>query len=203
MRKKTVSFLASGRGSNFKVVAEHVLGGDIHAKLGILISNKKDAKALDLAVDFGMKTFFVDPADYKSREEYDRELIRLLKDYKTDLVVAAGYMKILTPVFVSAFRHRIINIHPALLPSFPGVHAQEQAFDYGVKISGCTSHFIDEGTDTGPIIMQAPVPVMEHDTIEKLSARILKEEHRVLPESVKLFCDEKLEVKGRRVLIKQ
>lgn len=203
MRKKTISFLASGRGSNFKVVAEHVLGGGMPAKLGILISNKKDARALDLAVEFGMKAFFVDPADYNGRDEYDRELIRLLKEYKTDLVVAAGYMKILTPAFVAAFRHRIINIHPALLPSFPGVHAQEQAFDYGVKISGCTSHFIDEGTDTGPIIMQAAVPVMENDTVEGLSARILREEHRVLPESVKLFCEEKLEVRGRRVRIKK
>lgn len=203
MRKKTVSFLASGRGSNFRVVAEHVLGGNIHGKLGILISNKKDAQALELAVDFGMKAFFVNPADFRDRDEYDRELIRLLREYKTDLVVAAGYMKILTPVFVTAFRHRIINIHPALLPSFPGTHAQEQAFNYGVKISGCTSHFIDEGTDTGPIIMQAAVPVLENDTIEGLSARILKEEHRVLPESVRLFCDEKLEVKGRMVRIKK
>jgi phosphoribosylglycinamide formyltransferase-1 len=203
MRKKTVSFLASGRGSNFRIVAEHVLGGDIHGKLGILISNKKDAKALELAVDFGMKAFFVDPADFKGRDEYDRELVRLLREYKTDLVVAAGYMKILTPVFVTAFRHRIINIHPALLPSFPGIHAQEQAFNYGVKISGCTAHFIDEGTDTGPIIMQAAVPVMENDTIEGLSARILKEEHRILPESVRLFCDEKLEVKGRMVRIRK
>jgi phosphoribosylglycinamide formyltransferase-1 len=112
-------------------------------------------------------------------------------------------MRILSPVFVSAFRNRIINIHPALLPSFPGVHAQQQAFEYGVKISGCTAHFIDEGTDTGPIIMQAAVPVLDTDTADSLSARILKEEHRVLPESVKLFCEGRLEVRGRRVIIKK
>ncbi len=203
MKKKVVSFLASGRGSNFTVVAKKILDGAIKAEFGVLISDRADAKALEIAKEFGVKPLHVNPKDYSSRQEFDGELVKLLNEHKTDLVVAAGYMRILSPVFVSAFRNRIINIHPALLPSFPGVHAQQQAFEYGVKISGCTAHFIDEGTDTGPIIMQAAVPVLDTDTADSLSARILKEEHRVLPESVKLFCEGRLEVRGRRVIIKK
>ncbi len=201
MRKKVVSFLASGRGSNFRVVAEKIINGYINADLGILLSDKKEAPALVSAGTYGMKAGIVDPADHKSKRACEEMMIKLLEDHKTDLVVAAGFMRILSPAFVNAFRHRIINIHPALLPSFPGVHAQKQAFDYGVKISGCTAHFIDEGTDTGPIILQAAVPVMEDDTEDSLSARILKEEHRILPEAVKLFCEDRLRIKGRRVTI--
>ncbi len=203
MNKNVVSFLASGRGSNFTVVAKKILDGTIKADFGILLSDRPDAKALDIAKEFGVRPIHVNPKDFSSRQEFDAELVRLLRECRTDLVVAAGYMRILSPVFVSAFRNRIINIHPALLPSFPGVHAQQQAFEYGVKISGCTAHFIDEGTDTGPIIMQAAVPVLDTDTAESLAARILKEEHRVLPESVKLFCEGRLAVHGRRVVIKK
>ncbi len=202
MGKKRVSFLASGRGSNFTAVAEKIINDEINGRLGIVISDKGEAKALGIAEDFGMKAFHVDPKNYSSREEHEEEMKRLLKDADTDLVVAAGYMRLLTPYFVKAFRNRIINIHPALLPSFPGTDAQKQAFDYGVKITGCTAHFINEGTDTGPIIMQAAVVVRQDETLSRLSARILKEEHRILPESVKLFCEERLTVVGNKVLIK-
>lgn len=201
MRKKTVSFLASGRGSNFKAVAERILDGTIPARLGILICDRSDAKALELARGFGMDAFFVDPGRYPDRKAHEREMARLLKKSRTGLIVAAGYMRLLSPYFVESFRNMIINIHPALLPSFPGVHSQEQAFDYGVKITGCTAHFIDEGTDSGPIILQTAVSVNANDTVETLSARILKEEHRILPESVKLFCEGRLRVRGRKVII--
>jgi phosphoribosylglycinamide formyltransferase-1 len=148
-----------------------------------------------------MKSFFVDPKSFSSREEFDRELVYLLKKAGTDLVVAAGYMKILTPVFIKNFKNKIINIHPALLPSFPGINSQQKALDYGVKITGCTAHFVDEGTDTGPIILQAFVSVFPNDTEDTLSARILREEHKILPEAINLFCKDKLKVKGRIVSI--
>jgi len=201
MKKKVVSFLASGRGSNFTVVAERIRAGDIDASLGILVSDKRDARALETARGFGMEAHFVDPKAYNGKAEYEKAVIALMEKAKTDLIVAAGYMRILSPLFVKAYSNRIINIHPALLPSFPGVDGQRQAFEYGVKISGCTTHFIDEGTDTGPIILQAAVPVENGDTVESLAARILREEHRILPESVKLFCRGKLKVKGRKVII--
>ncbi len=201
MSKKTVSFLASGRGSNFKVVAEKIRAGEINAGLGILVSDKSDAAALEVARSFGMKAYFVDPSRTGRREDHDAAMMKLMKDHGTDLIVAAGYMRILTSGFVHEFRNRIINIHPALLPAFPGVNAQKQAYDYGVKVTGCTTHFIDEGTDTGPIILQAPVEVRLDDTPESLSHRILKEEHRLLPESVALFCAGRLRVAGRKVII--
>lgn len=202
MKKKVVSFLVSGRGSNFKAIAEKISAGEINAILGILISNNKDAIALEIANDLGMESFFIDPKSFASRKEHETAMINLLKTNKTDLVIAAGYMRVLTPHFVSEYRNKIINIHPALLPSFPGTHAQKQAFDKGVKITGCTTHFIDEGTDTGPIIMQAAVPVLENDSLESLSSRILKEEHRIFQETVKLFCEDKLKVIGNKVLVK-
>ncbi len=203
MKKKIVSFLVSGRGSNFKAIAKKIIKGEINANLGILISDHGDAKALDLAVDYGMKSFFVDPKLYINREEHEKQMINLLKESKTDLIVGAGYMRVLTPYFIKKFKNRILNIHPALLPSFPGVHGQEQAFNKGVKITGCTTHFIDEGVDTGPIVMQAAVPVLDDDTLDTLSVRILKEEHRIFPESVKLFCEDRLKISGNKVFIKK
>ncbi len=203
MKKKTVSFLASGRGSNFRVVAERIIDATIPARLGVLISDKSDAPALGLAKNLGMKALHVAPRNFAGREAFDREIIRLLDECGTDLVVAAGYMRILSPLFVEAYRHRIINIHPALLPAFPGIHAQEKAMEYGVKITGCTAHFIDEGTDTGPIILQSAVQVLDSDTADTLADRILKEEHRIFPEAVKLFCENRLKIEGRRVFIKK
>lgn len=203
MKKITVSFLASGRGSNFTAVAEKIIQKEIKAELGIIISDIPDAKALDIARGFGMQSYYINPKEFANRQDHEKEMHRLLNNSSTDLIVAAGYMRILTPYIINQYRNKIINIHPALLPSFPGVHGQKQALEYGVKISGCTTHFIDEGTDTGPIILQAAVPVLDNDTEQSLSARILKEEHRILSESVSLFCQGKLTVKGRRVFIKK
>lgn len=203
MRKTTVSFLVSGRGSNFQAVARRILDGAVPAALGVLISDRADAGALGIARDMGMPASHVDPRAYPGKREYESAMIELLERHGTGLVVAAGFMRILSPHFVGHFRDRIINIHPALLPSFPGAHGQEQAFAYGVKISGCTAHFIDEGVDSGPIIMQAAVPVLEDDTADTLAARILKEEHRVLPEAIRLFCEGRLLVHGRKVSVKK
>ncbi len=202
MNKKIISFLASGRGSNFKKIAENIHAGLIQAGFGVLVSDKKDAPALQIAKDMGIAGIFVDPTDFAKREDYDARLRDIFDDYKTDLIVAAGYMRILTPVIIAAYKNRIINIHPALLPSFKGLNAQKQALEYGVKISGCTVHFIDEGTDTGPIILQKEVAVNPDDTEKSLSARILVEEHRVYSEAVKLFCEDLIIVEDRKVIIR-
>ena len=141
-------------------------------------------------------------SDFKSKEDFDLKLIKTLKDNGVDLVVLAGFMRIISPAFLKAFTHKIMNIHPALLPSFPGLHGQKQAVDYGVKFSGCTVHFVDEGVDTGPVIIQSVVPVLDDDTEESLAARILKEEHKIYPRAIQLFADGKIEIKGRKVYIK-
>ena len=201
MSRKTVSFLVSGRGSNFSAVAEKIISGEIKARPGILISNRPDAPAIEKAESLGIKAFVLETGNYPSKEAYDSEMAGLLEKHNTDLIVTAGYMRILSSHFVKKFRNRIINIHPALLPSFPGVNAQKQALEYGVKITGCTTHFIDEGTDTGPIIMQAAVPVLQEDTLNSISKKILKEEHRILQESVRLFCENRLKVINRTVII--
>jgi phosphoribosylglycinamide formyltransferase-1 len=198
---KTVSFLISGRGSNFTAVAEKIQQGYIKAKIGVVISDKPEAKGLVIAREMGIDAVGIDSRDFASREEHEIEMVKMLKKYKTDLVVAAGYMRLLSPYFVNKYRNKMINIHPALLPAFPGVNSQKQAFDYGVKITGCTSHFVNEGTDSGPIIMQAAVSVSQDDSATSLAQKILKEEHRILPESVKLYCEGKLLVSGRQVII--
>lgn len=198
---KTVSFLASGRGSNFRAVAEKILDGTIKAEPGILITDKADAEALNTADKLGIKAYTAVPSDFESKEACEKEMIRLLNEAGTDLVAAAGYMRILSPFFIRSFKNRIINIHPSLLPSFKGLSAHKQVLDYGAKISGCTVHFVDEGTDTGPIILQASVPVLDDDDVLSLSERILVQEHRIFPEAVNLFCQERLEFSGRRVRI--
>ena len=200
-RKKTVSFLVSGNGSNFKAVADKIISGYIDAEPGIVISSSGEALALKKSDNLGIKSIAIEPKNFKTREEHEIEMIKHLELFKTDLIVAAGYMRILTPGFISRYRYKIINIHPSLLPSFPGKNAQQQALDYGVKITGCTTHFVDEGTDTGPIIIQAPVKITAGDNINTLSTKILKEEHKILIESVKLFCDNKIVIKDNRVII--
>ena len=203
LKKKTVSFLASGRGSNFEAVAEKILSGYIPAETGILITDKEKAGCLERASRLGIDSVFIDPKRFGSREENEKELVQYLEKYKTDLIVASGYMRLFTPWFINRYRMKIINIHPSLLPSFPGKDAQKQALDYGVRLTGCTTHFVDEGTDTGPIILQAAVEIMTYDDADSLSARILLEEHKILAESVKLFCEDKLLLKNRIVTIKR
>ena len=200
---KNISFLVSGRGSNFQALAEQVKKKNINAQIKLVISDKKEAPVLGKAEKMGIESVFVDPKAFNSREAHEREILDLLFKKETDLVIAAGYMRLLTPVFIEPFRNRIINIHPSLLPAFPGKDAQAQAVAHGVKIAGCTCHFIDEGTDTGPIIMQASVKVLQDDKAETLSMRILEQEHKILAESVRLFCDDKLLIKDRKVIIKE
>lgn len=199
---KKISFLASGRGSNFEAVAEKIISGYIPAETGILITDRENAPCLEKAAKLGIDAVFIDPKKFSSREEHEKEMVSYLERYNTELIVASGYMRLLTPYFTAKYRMKIINIHPSLLPSFPGKNAQQLAIDHGVRISGCTTHFVDDGTDTGPIILQAAVEIISGDDADSLSARILKEEHRILAESVKLFCEEKLSVTDRKVFIK-
>ncbi len=201
MRKKRIAILLSGRGSNFEAIYRAISEGKIDAEIGVVISNKDDARGLLRAKEFGLETLFLNPKLFSSREEYDMKLAEEIEKRDIDLICLAGWMRILTPLFVQRFRNRIMNIHPALLPSFPGLEAQKQALEYGVRYSGCTVHFVNEEVDAGPIIIQAVVPVFQNDTVETLSERILKEEHRIYPEAVKLFVEGKLRIEGRRVII--
>jgi phosphoribosylglycinamide formyltransferase 1 len=196
---KNIGILLSGRGSNFEAIARNVAAGKIPAKIALVISNREQAPGLERARQMGLKTLFI-PSMGKEREAYDQEVVTALKEAKVDLVCLAGFMRILSPVFVRAFPGRILNIHPALLPAFPGLDAQKQALDYGVKFSGCTVHIVDEGMDTGPIVLQAVVPVLDHDTVETLSARILKEEHRIYSEAVCLMLEDKVRIEDRRTV---
>lgn len=203
MRKKRIAILLSGRGSNFEAIYKAINEGKIDAEIGIVISNKEDARGLLRAKEFGLETLFLNPKEFSSREEYDLRLAEEIEKRDIDLICLAGWMRILTPSFVQKFRNRIMNIHPALLPSFPGLEAQKQALEYGVRFSGCTVHFVNEEVDAGPIILQAVVPVFQNDTVETLSERILKEEHRIYPEAVRLFVEGKLRIEGRRVIIEE
>jgi phosphoribosylglycinamide formyltransferase-1 len=194
--------LISGNGSNLQSIIDHIEKGKLKAAIKIVISNNPDAFGIQRAQKHKIKTAILKQKDFKSKEEFDQNIIKILQENSVDLVVLAGFMRIISPALLKAFPHRIMNIHPALLPSFPGLHAQKQAFDYGVKLTGCTVHFVDEGVDTGPIIIQAVVPVYDHDTQEALTERILKEEHRIYPQAIQLFADGKLQIQGRKVLIK-
>jgi phosphoribosylglycinamide formyltransferase-1 len=195
--------LISGNGSNLQSIIDHIKQGSLKALIKIVISNNPDAFGITRAQKHGIPVVVIKNSDFKNKEGFDAELIRILKDRQVDLVVLAGFMRIITPDFLKAFSGRVMNIHPALLPSFPGLHAQKQAFDYGVKVSGCTVHFVDDGVDTGPIIIQASVPVLDNDSEDTLAARILKEEHRIYPEAIQLFADGRLEISGRKVFIRK
>ncbi len=198
---KNLGILLSGRGSNFDAIARNVQAGKIPAKIAVVISDCEDAPGLPRARAMGFEARFI-PSQRKEREAYDRELVASLKDFQVDLVCLAGFMRILSPYFVRAFPRRILNIHPALLPAFPGLDAQKKALEAGVKFTGCTVHIVDEGVDTGPIVCQAAVPVLDNDTVESLSARILKEEHRIYSEAICLLIEDRIQIEGRRVLIK-
>ncbi|HUI43470.1 MAG TPA: phosphoribosylglycinamide formyltransferase [Terriglobia bacterium] len=199
---KNLGILLSGRGSNFEAIVRNVLGGAIPARIAAVISNREGAPGLDRARALGLEARCL-PSKGKEREAYDRELVGLLKSFTVDIVCLAGFMRVLSPYFIRAFPGRILNVHPALLPAFPGLEAQKQALDYGVKFTGCTVHLVDEGVDTGPILRQAVVPVLDDDTVETLSARILKEEHRIYSEALRLVVDDRIRVEGRRVFLKQ
>lgn len=200
-KRGRVAVFLSGRGSNFMAIREAVRRGDINADISLVFSNKEDAPGLVKAREWGLETLFRNPTLFASREEYDRAVISELEQRQIDLVCLAGYMKVLTPELCDAFKHRIVNVHPALLPSFPGLHVQQKAIDWGVRFSGCTVHFVAAEVDMGPIILQAVVPVLQDDTEETLAARILVEEHRIYPEAVRLYFEGRIEVRGRRVFV--
>ncbi len=198
----TISVLASGRGSNFQSIIDAVKNGRLQATISLLITDNPDAFAIQRAHDGGIEHLVMQPKIFRSRDEYYQAVANELHRRGTDLVVLAGFMRIIGKPLVEAFPNKIMNIHPALLPAFPGLHGQKQALDYGVKISGCTVHFVDEGMDTGPIIIQAAVPVRDEDSEETLSNRILQFEHKIYPEAIRLFSEGRLEVVGRRVRVK-
>lgn len=200
-RRKVVSFLVSGRGLIFTAVAEKIIRKEIRARTGCVISDNATAQVLARARHLGVPAYFIDSEHYLTREKYEDAIIQLFEKYKTDLVITAGFLRLLSKHFVSHYRNRIINIHPSLLPSFPGIHSQKKALDYGVKVTGCTAHFIDEGVDTGSIIMQSPIKVEENDTVETLSRRILLEEYSAAIKSVRLFCENKLVIVANKVMI--
>jgi len=201
LRRIRVGVLASGRGSNLQALIAASCDGRIDADIAIVVSDRPDAVALQRARDAGVKAHYVDPLRKGARlaEESETRIMSLLDEAGVDLVALAGFMRILSARLVRHFSGRIVNIHPSLLPSFPGLHVQKKALEYGVKYSGCTVHFVDEGVDTGPIIVQAAVPVLEGDTVELLSERILGEEHRIYAEAVQLFAEGRLRIKGRTV----
>ncbi len=198
---KRIGVLLSGRGSNFEALADSVSAGRIpDAEIALVLSNREGAPGIDRARARGLATRVI-PSKGLEREAYDRLVVAALREAKVDLICLAGYMRLLSPFFVAAFPRRILNIHPSLLPSFPGLESQKQALDHGVKFAGCTVHFVDENLDAGPIVMQAVVPVEDGDTEETLSARILKEEHRIYSEAVKIILEGNYKIEGRRVLL--
>ena len=203
--KLRLGVLASGRGSNLQAVIDAIETGIVQAHVAVVISNKKDAQALERARAHGVTDVFLDPIPYAGmidkREAYDRGVLDILRKHEVDLVLLAGYMKIVTPVLIDAYRNRMMNIHPSLLPSFPGLEAQKQTLEWGAKVAGCTVHFVTEGVDEGPIILQSTVPVLEGDSPETLAARILVEEHIIYPRAVQLYADGRLLVEGRQVRI--
>ncbi len=198
---KRIGVLLSGRGSNFEALADSVSAGRIpNAQIAIVVSNREGAPGIDRARARGLATRVI-PSKGLEREPYDRLVVAALREANVELICLAGYMRLLSPFFVAAFPQRILNIHPSLLPSFPGLESQKQALDYGVKFAGCTVHFVDENLDAGPIVLQAVVPAEDNDSEDSLSARILKEEHRIYSEAVKIVLEGKFKIAGRRVIL--
>jgi len=199
MSKKNIAVFVSGSGTNLQAIIDAKIKS---ANLAVVLSNKPDAYALERALKHNIPVEVVDHKEFDTREAFEAELTVRLKKYNVKLIVLAGFMRILTSFFVNNYKHRIINLHPALLPSFPGIHSAKQALDYGVKITGVTVHFVDDGVDTGPIILQSVVPIDDSDSEDSLLEKIHKEEHRIFPEAVKLFCEGRLSISGRKVIIK-
>ena len=200
MDKKTrLAVFVSGSGTNLQAIIDAQIES---VEIAVVVCNNPGAYALERAKKHRIPTEVVDHRQFSSREDFEKELIKRLEPYRIDLIALAGFMRILSSLFVRAYKNRIVNLHPALLPSFPGTHAAKQALDYGVKFTGCTVHFVDEGVDTGPIILQSVVPIHDTDTEESLLERIHREEHRIYPEAIRLFAEDRLRIEGRRVFIK-
>jgi phosphoribosylglycinamide formyltransferase-1 len=198
----SIGVLVSGRGTNLQSIIDAIESKRLKAAVKVVISDNPDAYAIERAKKHSIPVRVITNEGFPSKKEYDKKLVEVLEGHGVGLVVLAGFMRILSGEFIKAFPMRIMNIHPALLPSFPGLNVQKKALDHGVKFSGCTVHFVSEAVDSGPIIIQASVPVKDDDTVESLSRRILAEEHRIYPEAIKLFSENRLEVRGRRVLVK-
>ncbi|MBT4375366.1 MAG: phosphoribosylglycinamide formyltransferase [Nitrospina sp.] len=197
-----LAVLVSGRGSNLQAIMDSIDREELDAHLSIVISNTKDAMALKRAEKHEIKTIFIDPSNYSSSKEYDKALVLKLKEFSIDLICLAGYMRILGEEIIQTFEKKIINIHPSLLPAFPGLNAQKQAINHGVKFSGCTVHFVDSGVDSGPIILQTVVPVYDNDDEKSLSKRILEQEHYLYPKAIKMIQENKIRLNGRTVTSK-
>jgi len=197
---KRLGILLSGRGSNFEAIAGNVAAGNLDAEIAVVVSNRPEARGLETARSRGLNAVCI-PSKGIERETYDRMVVAELKNHRVDLVCLAGFMRLLSAYFVREFPLRILNIHPALLPAFPGLDAQHQALEHGVKVSGCTVHFVDENLDAGPIIAQTVVPVLDDDTVETLSSRILREEHRLYSEAIRIVLSGKFRIEGRRVVL--
>jgi len=202
MSKIKIAVLVSGRGSNLQAIIDNIVKETLSAELAVVISDQADAYALERARKHNVPAVHVSTKGFKGRrDEYDALLVKELQKRNVDLVCLAGFMRIITPTLIKAFPNRILNIHPALLPAFPGLHVQKKAIEHGAKFSGCTVHFVDEGMDTGPIIIQAVVPILDKDTEDSLSERILKQEHKIYSRAIQLYAEEKLTIKGRRVFM--
>jgi phosphoribosylglycinamide formyltransferase 1 len=198
---RRLGILLSGRGSNFEAIENHIQSGELDAEIAVVISNIESARGLEVARQRGLNAICI-PSQRRPREDFDRELVAVLREHNVSLVVLAGFMRIFSRVFLEAFPYAILNIHPALLPAFPGMHVQQKALDYGVRFSGCTVHFVDEELDGGPIILQAVVPILEGDDSDQLAARILKEEHRIYSKAIGLVLSGRCSIEGRRVIIR-
>lgn len=195
--------LVSGRGSNLQAIIDTTEAGELPARVTVVISDKAEAYGLERARNHGIPAVHINPKDFADKTAYEAEIVRILKEHGVGLVCLAGYMRLVGSTLLAAFPERVINIHPALLPAFPGLHGQEQAFNYGVKVSGCTVHFVDVGMDTGPIILQVTVPVLEDDTADTLAARILEQEHRAYPRAIRLLAEGKVEIDGCQVRVRE
>ena len=200
-KKLRIGVLASGGGTNLQSIIDRCLDGSLDAEIAVVICNNPRAGALERAAQAGIATRCINHRDFSSREDFDTAVVNALQEAGVELVVLAGFMRIITQIFIDAFPCRVINIHPALLPSFPGLHVQQQAIDYGARFSGCTVHFVDGGVDTGPILIQAVVPVLQDDTAETLAARILEQEHRIYPRAIQLIAENRVHINGRQVSI--
>jgi len=200
-KKLRIGVLASGGGTNLQSIIDRCQDGSLDAEIVVVVCNNPDAGALERAEQAGITTRCINHRDFSRRVDFDNAVVNSLQELGVELVVLAGFMRIITQTFIDAFPDRVINIHPALLPSFPGLHVQQQAIDYGARFSGCTVHFVDGGVDTGPILIQAVVPVLQDDTAETLAARILEQEHKIYPRAIQLIAENRVSVKGRQVTI--